>query len=167
MIHDGMHFHKDTPYQVAAQLARFARTETRIRIHYGDTDTGRDWMETHGVAGYVGTSMGPKRVPILIHNKRSHGGPAILTNCIVKMRQTGAILGTMRLPLTYYQHPVYHTPDCWLEYRHCPQGYHWKVMADGSLYAGFKTEAKARRLMAKEFGIDLSDLRHGVGGEYA
>ena len=48
--------------------------------------------------GYVSTSMGPVKIPILLYNNRSSGGRSILTHCIVQIKEskTSKIL---------YQHP--------------------------------------------------------------
>ena len=51
--------------------------------------------------GTIGNSLGPLKVPILLANRRSIGGPALLDHCLVKLKRTeGTIL---------YRHPEYHT----------------------------------------------------------
>jgi hypothetical protein len=72
----------------------------RLKIHYGDTMTGRAWGDVE--TGYVGRSTGTQKVPLLLPNARSLGGAAILDHCIVKLehanQKDGGIL---------YQHPTF------------------------------------------------------------
>lgn len=78
------------------------RPTPRLRIHYGDTKTGRDWMDEYSVEGYIGTSTGTVKIPLVIYNARSMGGGAVLTGAIVRIRTTGKH-GT-----DLYRHPRYH-----------------------------------------------------------
>ena len=57
----------------------------RLRVVFGDVETGEDWLEKHCVIGTVGRSAGTIKKPLLINNSRSTGGCAILTNCILKI----------------------------------------------------------------------------------
>jgi hypothetical protein len=83
-------------------LEKLRRERTRVRFHWGDMETGEDWMEDHDVEGRIGETTGVKAIPILVHNNRSLGGTPILTHCIVKIETTQ---GNRVL----YQHPLYHT----------------------------------------------------------
>ena len=78
----------------------------RIRLHIslGDTATGLDWLEENDVCGYVGRSMGPIKVPLLIANRRSLGGGAILDHCIVRIRESagGRVVPASRLTLRHH-----------------------------------------------------------------
>lgn len=99
-------------YQVVNETSYDARTipevirileacrqdRTRIRVHYGDVVTGKDWID---VTGKVGRSMGPIKVPLLIHNCRSLGGGALLDHCIVR-------IVTSKGKRELYRHPLYH-----------------------------------------------------------
>jgi len=97
---NGIYYHVATPYAVVRALEQARSSRKRVRIYLGDTKTGRDWLEEHDVEGYIGNSMGPLKVPLLIHNRRSFGGPALLDNCVVRIKwTTGGVL---------YQHPTYH-----------------------------------------------------------
>ena len=97
------YFHPETPQEIREILETARRKGTRIRVHYGDTVTGRDWEERYDVAGRVGRSMGPCKVPILLHNRRSMGGGAMLDHCIVRIRFANAREGG-----DLYRHPKYH-----------------------------------------------------------
>lgn len=109
MIHDPNNdpFWAGTKYAAAGvrvalerAYARRDRDEGRIRIWYGDTDTGRAWQEEYDVLGYVGRSMGTQKVPLLIFSRRSIGGGAILTKNIVRIDW---VKGSHAL----YKHPTF------------------------------------------------------------
>ena len=57
----------------------------RVRIWYGDRQTGRSWNEEYDVTGRVGRTSGEIGIPILVHNKRSWGGGAILVGSIIRI----------------------------------------------------------------------------------
>lgn len=82
---NGTWYHEGTP-DAAIKAVEIARqSHTRIHLNLGDTQTGRSWGEVHDVTGYVGRSMGPIKIPILIYNSRSIGGSGILTHCILSI----------------------------------------------------------------------------------
>ena len=98
----GTSYNIETPFKIALILEMARINKKRIHIAYGDVITGKDWNETYGVKGYVGRSCGPVKIPLMIAQKRSTGGDAILDASIVKittMGKNGEVL---------YQHPVYH-----------------------------------------------------------
>ena len=103
-IKNGTRYHKDCPAQVIrtleeARLAYNMGRGYRLRIYYGDPTTGKWWGDIE--AGYIGRSVGPKKIPILIYNKLSRGGTSILDNFIVKIeyankRQGGVLFDVIR-----------------------------------------------------------------------
>jgi len=134
-----------TAYPVGAEKAVIAiledvrKRKTRITLSYGDTKTGRDWLEENDVTGTMGRSTGIYKIPILLYNERSIGGGGILVGSIVRIRTA---LGKMVL----YQHPKYHHASLKI-------GKPWKgikvgVYADGKPQAGFRTKAAAERYIA-------------------
>ena len=82
---NGTSYHQNAPDAVIRVLENAMRTNKRIRVFYGDTETGRDWMEIYDTIGTIGRSCGQNKIPLLIKNSRSYGGCAILTDCIVKI----------------------------------------------------------------------------------
>ena len=86
----GTFFHLDTPDELCRIIDSLieSRRETRVRIFQGDAATGRDWGEENDVTGYMGRSMGPIKIPLLINNRRSLGGGGLLDNCILKLQTT-------------------------------------------------------------------------------
>ena len=100
---NGIYYHGGTPNPVVQVLERARLCRDRVRIYYGDTETGRDWLEEFDVEGFIGNSIGPLKVPLLICNRRCSGGPALLDHCIVKIKAVGRKGGIL------YQHADYHT----------------------------------------------------------
>lgn len=147
----GIFYHADTPDAVVRALEQARSSRQRIRLYYGDTQTGRDWLEEHDVEGYIGHSTGPLKVPLLIPNRRSHGGPALLDHCIVRIKWSkGGVL---------YEHPTYHTGTLTIrqigpnEEVHGEKlldlGYTHAVDHDGSNHANFRSLATAQRYVRR------------------
>lgn len=101
----GISFDERTPDEVCRVLATASisgRTQ-RLKLYYGDTETGRDWHEEFDTTGYIGRSTGTYKIPLLIPKKNSIGGGAILDHCIVKIKD-------IRTGIVLYQHPKYQVP---------------------------------------------------------
>jgi hypothetical protein len=77
-IVNGTSYHAETPASVVEVLERARQNRTRIHVSYGDAATGKDWLEEFDIAGYVGRSIGPVKVALLVANRKSTGGGAIL-----------------------------------------------------------------------------------------
>jgi hypothetical protein len=147
-IVNGTSYHAETPAAVIEVLERARQNRTRIHISYGDTGTGKDWLEEFDAHGYAARSMGPVKVPLLIANRRSIGGGAMLDHCIVRIRSSagGRVL---------YQHPAYHFGTFAIRPKAepvtLPGGRTLKidVIRDGELHAAFESMEKARRWVQK------------------
>lgn len=153
-IVNGTSFDTRTPDEVIRVLENARLNRTRLHVSYGYTDgpkTGLDWLEEFDTHGYIGRSMGPIKIPLLIANRRSLGGPGLLDHCIVRIRASagGRIL---------YKHTKYHHGN--LEVRHkaepltLPDGrvLTVDVLRDGELHAAFENVAQARR-WANKLGV--------------
>ena len=151
---NGIFYHLDTPDAVVEALERARSCRQRVRLYYGDKATGEDWLEESDVEGYIGNSIGPLKVPILVYNRRSHGGCALLDQCLVKIRwTTGGVV---------YQHPKYHTGTFTVRdigpeevgydgnLRKC--GYTHAVDVDGRNHANFRSLKAARNYLRKMIG---------------
>jgi len=79
--------------------------------------------------------MGPIKVPLLLHNRTSHGGGAILCDCIVRL-----IVNFREV----YRHPEYKVPEFTI---HSGDGKLW-VREDGKDHASFNTREQAERWIA-------------------
>lgn len=94
---NGTSYSVETSDKVIEVLERCRINNTRIVLDYGDTETGRSWGEIYDVTGRIGRSTGIK-IPILLYNKRSMGGSAILTDCIIGIKESrgGRILYSLK-----------------------------------------------------------------------
>ena len=101
---DGTYYHIETSPMICKLLEKIRKDGTRVRFHWGDTITGRDFGDSYDVEGRLGRSSGPVKVPILLHNRRSMGGSHILDHCIVKIVETKG-------KRVIYQHALYHTEE--------------------------------------------------------
>jgi hypothetical protein len=96
-------YHDETPVEVANVLEACRLYNKRIKFRYGCTtgpDAGKDWGDSMDMCGYISRSCGQYKVPIVLYNKRSDGGPHILDHKIVKIQ-------TSRGGKVLYQHPSY------------------------------------------------------------
>jgi hypothetical protein len=149
----GIYYHARTPDAVVRALEQARASRQRIRISYGDARTGRDWLEEHDVEGRIGNSLGPLKVPLLLHSSRAHGGPALLDHCIVRIRGTG------RYSRVLYQHRRYHAgtfsireigPDDALHADDLRgMGLTHAVHVDGRSHARFRSLEAAERFVRK------------------
>ncbi len=103
---NGTYYHVETSDHLVTLLETLRLNQTRIRLDYGDTTTGKSWGEHYDIVGHISRSTGPVRIPILIHNVRSMGGGAILTHCIIKI-----VYANKKQGGTIYQHAHYQPAD--------------------------------------------------------
>ncbi len=122
---NGTSYHEDTTDEIIKVLEEARIHNKRIRIFYGDTETGRDWMEVYDTIGTIGRSCGEVKIPLLINNSRSYRGAAILDNCIVKITIDKRVI---------YQNVKYYLPE--MEIKEASEelkskGYFYSVFAGG------------------------------------
>lgn len=151
---NGTYYDTRTPIEVIQVLEKARLNRTRLHISLGDASTGRDWLEEFECFGFVGRSMGPVKVPLILPLSRSIGGGAILDHCIVRIRHSsgGKVL---------WQHPKYHHGK--IEVRQKDQASVLEdgrsllvdVLQDGQVQAAFETVAKAMRYVQK-LGLALA-----------
>lgn len=136
----GTWFSPDTPQRVQEVLENARLNDIRLRLFYGDDVTGRDWLEENDVVGCIGRSTGTMKVPLLLDNRRSCGGPAILDNRIVRIISTSD-------KRELYRHPQYHQADLSIVLNEHPD-YAASVTANGETHARFKTVKSAQNWIA-------------------
>lgn len=134
-IIDGTAFSVKTPDRVCQLLNYYRNYGTRIRVFYGDTKTGRDWLEEYYTIGRVGRSTGQYKIPLLINNSRSWGGLGLLDDCIVRITVDKKDV---------YRHPKYHQGRFTIGKSPYPE-VPWGVFVSGKNYANFKTKEKAEK----------------------
>lgn len=106
---NGTFYHDETSYEVIRilenardpkRIYHLKHVPYRLKISFGDTKTGKAWGDVE--TGYIGRSTGTIKIPLIINNQKSTGGPALLDHCIVKIeyanKKDGGVL---------YQHPNY------------------------------------------------------------
>lgn len=87
---------------VCRVIAQLYTSRARVKVHYGNTNTGKDSHYTLDTTGYIGVTTGWLRSPILVYNSRAMGGGLLDADAIVKITDT-------RKPYQeYYTHPTYH-----------------------------------------------------------
>jgi len=117
----------------------------RLRLFYGDTLTGRDWLEENYTMGYIGRSTGRVKIPLLLHNTRSLGGGSILTDNVLKI---------MRGRDTLYIHENYKVPNIIIKTCSVPD-YTAAAYIDGLPIAYFKYLAAAARYRDYMLGLSM------------
>ncbi len=122
---NGTSYDSRTPKQIVDILERYRENRQFIILHYGDTETGKDWLEEHDVRGRIGRSGGTEKVPLMVESGQI-GGPQLLDHCIVRIRTHGKEL---------YRHPLYHTGTVEVKDK--------EVLVNGQVHARFKTNRQA------------------------
>lgn len=134
---NGTYYNEKTSDEVIRVLENSRKNNSRIRVFYGDAETGRDWLEIYDTIGTVGRSMGDIKIPLLIKTARSFGGGALLDHCIVKITIDKRVV---------YKNPKYYLPN--MEIREADtqlkkDGYFYSVFADGKNTYNCKTKTQA------------------------
>ena len=141
------YFDPGTPEAVRRILERYRKSGDTLRIVLGDPETGRDWHEENDVVGTVGRSMGPMKIPLLIE-KGEHGGPAMLTRCIVRIIDWDS-------QRDLYVHPQYQLPALTIV-PNADAKYPWEVTIDGKTQARFTDLGKAGAYVGFMRGLSIA-----------
>lgn len=147
--HQGAWYNIGTPSGVINALTLSRHCGARVRLFYGDPDTGEAWPGENDVCGYVRWSAGIRPCPLLVPTVRSVGGSAILTkNVVAVMTSPGHSL---------YAHPRFNTGSwhaCEAERR--TDDLRWEVLHNGSVHARFKTRQQAQRYRLFMAGLRMA-----------
>ena len=100
---NGTHYSADTPEQMVDLLEQHRQAGTRVQVEYGDRATGQSWGDVE--AGTIRRSTGDVKIPLLVHNQRSMGGPGLLDSSVVRLTHASKERGGV-----IYQHPTYKEP---------------------------------------------------------
>lgn len=148
---NGTSYDERTPDEVIRILESARQHRTRLHISLGETagpQAGRDWLEENSVHGFIGRSTGSIKIPLIVHNRRSLGGPGLLDHCIVRIRTAagGRVI---------WQHPRYHHGLMQIRQKAEPvvlqdgRTLRVEVLRDGEIQAAFEDVTKARRYIHK------------------
>ena len=127
-------------------LSSLVHSGRRVRIWYGDTETGRSWNVESEIAGTIGRSNGKIAIPILIKNSRSYGG-ALLDDCIVR-------IDDIKEKRTIYKADNFHVEDMIVYEIFGDANYKYRVAklsedsGEWEVQANFKTEQQAHNYVA-------------------
>ena len=121
---------------IVVLLNSLTESKQRVRLVYGNTTTGKDWLQEYDVIGSIGKSTGTNQIPLLISNSRSTGGGAILEDCILKIVD-------VKSKKVLYQHDKYLAP----KFDIVPSIVGYSVAVDGNVQANFKTIKQAQNYM--------------------
>jgi hypothetical protein len=143
----GTCYHADTPETVIAVLENHRRNQRKIRLFYGNSQTGQCWLDEYDVVGCIGRSTGPIKVPLLIP-PGDIGGPALLDHCLIRIDSPRKVL---------YQHDRFHVGEVTLvqgRFKRLP----WEVFVDQALQACFQAKRAAEHyidfLQGKRFKLE-------------
>lgn len=101
------------PAQVQQALESAYLSQRRVRIWYGFTEShlvtgverhsvGLSWGDVYAATGRISRSTGQIKFPLLVNNKRSLGGGAIIVNSIIRIDDIAS-----RTHL--FKHPKFHS----------------------------------------------------------
>lgn len=145
----GVYFPSTVCDKVKRVLKSSIKSSRKLRLFYGDSETGADWLEENEVVGTVGVSTGPFRVPLIIPAGKDGGAP-ILTDNIVKIVEceSGKIL---------FEHPTYSIGSP-LTIGDVPSNkvYPFAVFQDSKPIARFKSYEKAIQWLAFMYGFSFN-----------
>lgn len=135
-VANGTYYNSKTDDKVIEVLEMAKALNYRVRVFYGDTETGREWLDEYDTMGTISRSTGSIKIPLMIKNSRSYGGAGILTDCIVKITINKRLV---------YKHPNLKETEFSITTGDNVD-YPWEVAINGEVtYARFKSEAQAER----------------------
>lgn len=128
-------------------LSSLVHSDRRVRVWYGDTETGRSWNEEYEVTGTIGRSCGKIAIPLLIKNSRSYGGGALLDDCIIR-------IDDIKEKRTIYKSDNFHVEDMKVYEIFGDADYKYQVAklseysGEWEVQASFKTERQAHNYVS-------------------
>jgi len=133
------YFNDETCDKVKTVLTECYNNQCRVRIWYGDVETGVSWLDEYDIMGTIGRSTGQQKIPLLIKNSRSSGGGGILCHCIIRID----VISSRR---TIYKHPLFYVPTLGV-YPNLDEDtktkYPFIVLKYGTIQARFKSRTSA------------------------
>lgn len=143
-------FSEKTPDALCRELLRLHETRAKVKIIYGDQETGKHWLEESDVYGTIGRSTGQYKIPLLVPKCTSYGGAALLDDCILRIESEGRLC---------WQNPNMTIPEYEITKSDLPE-YAENLVIDGEIHARFRKLGGAKRLV-KKLGLDLPSIVDG------
>lgn len=78
----------DNPQDLNNKLLELHLSGERVILDYGNRLTGESWNEEFDITGRIGRSTGSIPIPILVHNRNSTGGGALLDGSIISIKSS-------------------------------------------------------------------------------
>ena len=128
-------------------LSSLVHSDRRVRIWYGDVETGRSYNDEYDVTGRIGRSTGRIKIPLLINNSRSYGGMILLDGCIIR-------IDDIKEKRTLYRLDNFHVEDMKVYEIFGNANYKYRVAklsedsGEWEVQANFKTEQQAHNYVA-------------------
>ena len=148
-VSSGTCYHADTAEPIIGILESFRLNRRKLRLFYGNPETGQSWHEENDVVGCIGRSIGPIKVPLLLEPGEI-GGPALLDQCIIRIDSPKKVL---------YQHDSFRIGEVSLvkgNLKRMP----WEVLIDQTCHIRFHQKSAARQYMdflqGKRFALKSS-----------
>ncbi len=131
------YFDPGTDPLVQRALERYRKSGKRVRVFFGDPETGRDWCEEWDVVGQIGRSGGTMKVPLLLPLGENFG-PAIMTSKVLRVMDVATNKDV-------YRHVKYQVPGLEIEPLADPElpNHKWAGYRDGELIARFRSNYEA------------------------
>jgi hypothetical protein len=145
-IVNGTAYNIKTDKKVVGALEKARINNIRIRIFYGNVNTGESYISENDIVGYVGRKDGAIKFPLLLYQKDTQYGFGILDQDIVKITTSKTVNGRI-----LYEHPKFHAPEMLIKEATQDlkeKGYHASVFSKGENVANFKTDAQAQNFIA-------------------
>jgi len=130
----GTCYHAETPEKVIIVLERYRLNQRKVRLYFGDTQTGESWLDELDLVGSIGRSTGPIKGPLLV-TVGDIGGPALLDHCIIRIDSPRQVL---------YQHERFHVGELTIK-QGKSKSLSWQVFVDMGLQARFATRKEAEQ----------------------
>ena len=128
-------------------LSSLVHSGKRVRIWYGDVETGRSWNDIYDVMGRIGRSTGRISFPIMVSNSRSCGGMALLDASIIR-------IDDIKEKRTLYRLYNFHVEDMKVYEIFGDANFRYQVAklsedsGEWEVQASFKTEQQAHNYVA-------------------
>lgn len=104
MEYKGVFFDEKTPYAVAREVYKIIKEHKRIRLFFGDRETGEDWLVDYDNIGFIG--VGSEYIPVFCLSPENCFTEALATENIVKIQSENRVI---------YEHPHYSLPEFLIE----------------------------------------------------